>query len=896
MGIRLFDVRKGEGRTALLRFAALLLVVITGHTILEAARDALLLAGPGPRALGVVYMTIAVIAWPAAALASRANERLGARGALAGSLVLAAVLPVGLLLARPGPLVSIALYVVSGLIGSIVVPQFWTFVGQALTLAQGRRLFGVIAAAGVLGGVTGSGLAAAALLVLPVRSLLLLAAGMFVVAFAAVLRMQDVGRSPRSARLAPPAARESWSTLRREPLVTRIALSVVVSTATLLALDYCFKSAVARTLPSASIGPFVARYYLALNGLSLAVQVLLGSAIVQRMGVTKAMVLTPLLIVVGAVGVVLGGGALVPVLLLKGVDGALRFSVHRITGELVYLPVPVPVRRRLKPFIDGALARASQTVTGVALLAFGGSWYLSPRPLAVIVGILAASWLAIALRMRRPYLSMLRSAISLRKLDEQENPEPLDLESAQLLVQHLASEDPREVVAVMNALCRRGQVGFVPALVLLHPDETVLAQALEHFGACSRVDWVPMAHRLLADAREGVRLAAARALSMHGALDPERLAGDRSPRVAGYAAVELAMRDRASDALEYPPIASRLGSHEADVATPARLGMLAAIADAPPTRSLSRLLLALGEASSDGAEYGELFARAAGQQKDTRLIARLVDRLGSREGREAIRGALVAFGDEAFESVRWALRDTSRPRRFRIHLPKTLARFGTKRAVEDLLENIETEEDGLVRYKSIRALQRLVVSGPLRIDRPRVEHIAYADLLRHFGLMASLVALDPSPAGAGAGRAAERLLAGLLEDKLRQSLERVFRLLAIAHPRYDFDRLRIATLSGDAFARASAGEFLDTLLRRRDQQGLRSLLHIVADDLPRSERLARAVPLVHGMWPATRDDALAQLEHDRDPIVGALAAACSKPVASGRRRAAGATRGGQFRA
>jgi hypothetical protein len=896
MGIRLFDIRRGEGRTAVLRFAALLLVVITGHTILEAARDALLLAGPGPRALGIVYMTIAVMAWPAAALASRANERFGARGALAGTLLLAAALCVGLLLGGPGPLVSIAVYVVSGLIGSIAIPQFWMYVGQALTLAQGRRLFGVIAAAGVLGGVTGSGLAAAALLVLPVRALILLSAGMFVVAVVAVSRMQDVGRSATVTRRAPPAALESWSAVRREPLVTRIAISIAVSTAALLALDYCFKSAVARSLPSASIGPFVARYYLVLNGLSLAVQLFLASAIVQRMGVTKAIVLTPLLLGLGAVGVFLGGGAMLPVLLLKGVDGALRFSLHRITGELVYLPVPVLVRRRLKPFIDGALARASQTATGLVLLALGGTWVLAPRPLAAVVALLAAGWFGVVVTMRRPYLSMLRSAISSRSLDEQDSPEPLDLESAQLLVQHLASEDPREVVGVMNALCRRGQVGFLSALVLLHPDETVLAQALEHFGASNRVDWVPMALRLLADSRERVRLASARALSMHGSLDPERLAADASPRVRGYAAVAVALRDGAEDALEQSSIATLLASHDADAAIRARLGMLAAIADARPARSLSRLLLALGDESNDGVEYTELLARAAGKQRDARLIPRLVDRLGSREGREAIRASLVAFGDEALESVRWALRDTSRPRRFRIHVPKTLARFGTKRAADHLLENVETEEDGLVRYKSIRALEWLVSSGRVTVDRARVERIAYADLLRHFHVLACRFALDPAPPQA-AGRPAERLLAGLLEDKLRQSLERVFRLLAIAHPRDDFDRLRIATLSGDPFARASADELLDALLRRHDQQALRLLLRIVADDLPRAERLARAAPLVHRNWPATRGEALAQLERDRDPTVLALAVACAKPpVASGRRRAADARLGGPFRA
>lgn len=199
--VRLFDVRDGEGRAALLGFAALLLLVITGHTVLEAARDALLLVGPGPRALGAVYIAIAVLTWPAAGLAARASERFGSRRSLGGTLAVAAGLAVGLFLVPASTPSAMAVYVASGLIGSIVVPQFWTLAGKVLTVGQSRRLFGLIAAAGVLGGVLGSGAAAAVLLVLPVRALLLVSAGVFVMAGAALLR---VGNDERSDPRGPP--------------------------------------------------------------------------------------------------------------------------------------------------------------------------------------------------------------------------------------------------------------------------------------------------------------------------------------------------------------------------------------------------------------------------------------------------------------------------------------------------------------------------------------------------------------------------------------------------------------------------------------------------------------------------------------------------------------------
>jgi hypothetical protein len=300
--------------------------------------------------------------------------------------------------------------------------------------------------------------------------------------------------------------------------------------------------------------------------------------------------------------------------------------------------------------------------------------------------------------------------------------------------------------------------------------------------------------------------------------------------------------------------------------------MLAAIGDAPPTPALARLLLALGAGASAAAEHTELLARAAARQRDARVIPCLVERLASRDGREAVRAALVAFGDDGLDAVWWALRDARRPRSFRIHVPKTVARFGTQIAAEHLLENVETEEDGLVRYKSILALEILVGQRRVTVDRARVERLAHAALVRHFRVLGARVALDEPTADAPC--TAERLLAGLLDDKARQSLERAFRLLAIAHPREDFRRLRIACLSDDPYTRANAGELLDALMRRRDEQGLRALLRLVTDDLPASERAARAARLLaHGV-PTAREAALAALAHDRDATVAALARLC----------------------
>jgi AAA family ATP:ADP antiporter len=593
-----------------------------------------------------------------------------------------------------------------------------------------------------------------------------------------------------------------------------------------------------------------------------------------------ALVITPSLLVFGAVAALVGGGALPGVLFVKGIDGSLRYSLNRATGELIYLPVPLTARQRAKPLIDGALARTAQTVTGAALLALGGTSLLGPRPLAAIVAALAAGWLAIVVTMRRPYLSLLRSAVTSGSFEASESPGPIDLETAQLLVRRLASEDPLEVEGAMRVLSRRGRAGFIPALVLLHQDEGVLVQALETFGESSRSDWFVPARRLLGDPREAVRVAAARALARHEQLDPASLADDVGARARGYAAVRMALRETSTGIMEQTAVASLL-EQRGEAGESARLGLLAAIVDAPPTPRVSELLRVLANEPRGSREKTELLAGAAARQQDRALVPLLVASLAVREGREAVRAALVAFGDPALEEVRRTLRDPASPRRLRLHMPKTLARFATKRAGEYLLSEIEREEDGLIRFKAIRALRVLVTGRRIFVDRVRTERLACADLEKHFRHLALRRVLE---APAEPASATTLLLDELLREKAAHALERAFHLLQIAHPRQGVHHAYIACWSKDPYARANAAELIDALLRHRDQQRLKALFRLATDDLNLGDRVERARALVVPL-PRTRAEGLDALVSGDDTMLVALGRRLQAPR-EGRRVAA----------
>lgn len=873
---RLVEVRRGEWRALGLAFATLLLLM-TAHTALETARDALVLTKVPARALGIVYVAAALCALPAVKLASRVAARFGARRALAGGLVTAAAVLVVLFVLPMNLVASLAVYTTSSLIGAVIVPLYWSLLATIFNVAQARRLLGIVGAAGVLGGALGSTTAATLLLVLPTRGLLLASSVELLFVFAIILASVPTGdRGPPPMEAGILRSDRVAADLRGEPFVRRIALLVAVSVATGLLLDYLFKWTMARTVPQAQIAGSVARYYAYLNGLSVFAQVFFTGALVRRIGVASTMVVTPLLLVLGGVAALATAGGLAAVLALKSLDGALRNSVHRITMELLYLPVPRAVQVRVKPFIDGAVARVTQAVLGALLLGLGVANCLSSRLLTGSVFAASAVWLAVALTTRGAYLGMLRRAVTGESMAGPDL-DPLDLDSAETLVERLADEDRLVVLGAMNALARRGHGRLIPALLLLHEDEAVQVRALGIFAASEREDWVSRGRRLLSDPRRSVRTAAARALAMRGRLKAGDVAGDADPRLCAYAALHQSLSSGDKDPLDDPLVAEQLDRPGVE-GEEARLGLLDVIVDAKWNDRVSRLLMELESRAANSREWTEGLAKAAAFQEVRALIPHIVSRLVLGETREIVRAALVSFGRPALEELWVALLDPTRERRLRVQLPNTLARFGTKTAAELLLQCIETERDGLVRYEAIRGLGRLTADGRLAVDRVRVERLAHANLVEHFRLLGLRAPFVTSARPTRGSSTTQSLLVGLLDDKLRQSLERTFRLLKVAHGD-DIRRAQIAIQSKDGRMRANAGEFLDALLRRRDQGPLRELVLLVADDLSMVERVARGAPLARTSPPKTAEEAVRAMIEDTDSTLAALASLHAAAVA-----------------
>jgi len=254
---------------------------------------------------------------------------------------------------------------------------------------------------------------------------------------------------------------------------------------------------------------------------------------------------------------------------------------------------------------------------------------------------------------------------------------------------------------------------------------------------------------------------------------------------------------------------------------------------------------------------------------DERFVPILVRRLSARHGREAVREALVGLGEPAFDALESALCDPETAAQLRLHIPRSLARFGTERAARLLEGCLESEPDGAVRFKVLRGLGHLSSRFSVPIRSEPIERQLRRDLLKHLQLLALWIPLDEHDYRPGV-RDVARLLTDLLADKIRQAAVRSFRLFQLLHPEEDARRIFIALQSADRRERANALEFMDALALEGDDE-VRQLLRVVADDLPPREKVSRTEQLL-GLRPHSAEAAIEYLLNEPELGLVALAA------------------------
>jgi HEAT repeat protein len=747
-----------------------------------------------------------------------------------------------------------ALYVWTGLVGTLAGVQFWLMLGELYTVTQAKRVYKLIGAGSVLGAVAGAAAARYVAGTFEAQYLVLASAGALALTAVgpALVAGRPPGGAPRSVApvhgsglgFAPIV--QSLKVLRGNLYVRSLAGLVLISTVALTLADYVFKSTVARTIPAEQLGTFLATYYMVLNVVALSVQLLLMGWVLRHFGLHRALWVLPVLLFTGAAGMVFGGG-LAAALVLKGADGSLRYSLHRTSLELLFVPLPDGLRARAKPLIDvlgqrGGQALASMLILSQLELGRGRTF------LAAAAAALCVAWVAWATDLKRHYLELFRAALREGMLARGAELPELDLGSLETLFLALNSEDDNEVVGAMDLLAEEGRGHLIPALILYHPSPAVVLRALEVFSRSGRTDFMPIAARLADHAEPEVRAAALRARwtvqreerPLREALhDPSTLV--RATALSGLFSSGWATEDDRRALAEL----RQSGSREE------RRALVQAIR-LQPSAAFEDLLVQF--ADDPDVQVQALAATAMGALRSPRFLPVLLPMVAERDVRRAAREALLAIGAPALHFLDESLADHQLPHELRRHLPRTISRFPPREAAAVLLRHLTTETDGMVRFKILRGLGHIAAehhevpldTGVLRAATTRTLEAAFrlahwADVLRE-GAREDAARATPG----------HELLVTLLRDKQVHTIERVFRLLGLLHRDEDFESIYRGLRNRNAKVRAGSREFLENLL----EPPLREAVLAVVDE--GGVALAGAGPFYQPS-PMQYDDVLARI-------------------------------------
>jgi AAA family ATP:ADP antiporter len=301
-----------------------------------------------------------------------------------------------------------------------VVSIFWSLMADLFRPSQAKRLFGFVAVGGTIGAVVGSSVTAFLAARVGPANLLLVSAGILVVAMTTARRLMvtvernrvdDDPRRPPTAQIEQPVGGGVFDGIRTVfssgyllGIVGYMLLYTV--TATILYFQQAeivqasFADRAARTV-------FFARVDLAVNGLTAITQIFFTGRIVRRIGVALALATLPLVCVLGFVAV-----GITPTLVAIAVFQVLRrssnYAIARPCREMLYTVIPRDAKYKAKNFIDTFVYRFGDQVgawsyTGLGALGLGAA------AISMVAAPLAGVWLVVGLWLGRQQQKRARS-------------------------------------------------------------------------------------------------------------------------------------------------------------------------------------------------------------------------------------------------------------------------------------------------------------------------------------------------------------------------------------------------------------------------------------------------------------------------------------------------------
>ena len=866
MLLRRLGLERGEGRRTGLMFGYIFLV-IAALLIVKPVRNSLFLKAFGPEKLPYAFILVALVSGLVAFGYARLARRFALDRLIGWWVLFCTVCLLGSwVLLRNGYQAGwfiYSFYVWAAIFGVISASQFWLMANYVFNAREAKRIFGLLGAGGISGGIFGGYLTRYLAPVLGTEQLLLLCVGFLWICLV-FLRLVWRRRGERSSQDSVAEQRREASASGSDNPLTLILqsrhltyMAVLVGTGVIVAslVDYQFNTIASRSIPDEDqLTAFFGFWFSNLSLGALAIQIFFTGRVLRRVGVGASLYFLPGAVFVGAL-TVLFVPSLGSAVLIKLCEGGFKQSINKAGLELLAVPIPVWIKNQTKTVIDVFVDNAATGIAGALLVLLTITLGLGVRHISLVIVTFIIMWGVFILFAQREYVNSFRLAIEKRHIDTEDPTINLDDASVFRIIQRvLEGNNARQILYILQMAENASYDRMAPFFERLihHSSSPVKAQVLRMARNTSEADLDEAAQMLVRYPDADVRVQAVGYLCSRAA-DPiialETFLQDEDLGVQTAAIVAAAEEHRRDESARrqidivssyrevfVSPQREALSPTE-ETLLKVRAAEVIGIARMPDLYVFLHELL-----QEEDVEVLRESLTSAGKVRAPEFVPELIRHLGTRPVRRYARSALARYGEEIVDDLAARLSDSEESDDVVRGVVRVLGMIESQRSADILLARADSQDLEL-RFQVIRALSALRTHFPdLRFDTDRVEALIIAEVKEYCNLLvARCQHRDTGDQAEGDPeiRPAQNLLGKAIRERIDRNFERIFLLLGLKYPPKDVQNAYRGILSRRPQLQANAIEFLDNLL----DHPLRRYILLAVEQTTGEERIQDLSPL-----------------------------------------------------
>lgn len=837
-----FDIREGELRRALLMQLNIFLLIST-LLIIKPTINSLFLTNVGIDKLPLAFILVAASAGIIMSFYSRWLRKHSLQKIISYTLLISvAFVAVFALLLRLNYIESWVLYlfyVWVAIFGVLSASQFWIFANIVFNAREAKRLFGLIGSGAITGGIFGGYLASILAPIMGSENLLFV--GVFLL-LSCIFVNRAIWRSPELASISFHRHKMRLDKLAEKPIrlirnsrhLTYLAIITVFAVLVARLVDYQFSAiSSSRIADEDELTAFFGFWFSNFNIVSLLIQLFLTRKIVGVFGVGISLYILPAGLLIGALTILFLPG-LWSAVFIKSADGSLKQSINKSAIELLALPVPTEIKNQAKTFIDVVVDSFATGLSGIILITLVNGLNLPIWVISITIILLVLGWFYFATKVRREYILLFKR--KLKQFSHEGSPPEINISDATVyggISKVLEKGSSKQILYVLRQTADIHHDKLFGSLrnLLKHDHPAIRAEALRRLYHYKSENLINEVNLMVHDNDYQVKVAAIEYLIAHSHQREREIIAkyinDRDYRVSGATALSLV-----NEAKDNPELKSQF---ELDKLIRERMGRLNITSD--PEEGKFRkinLLRIIGNAGipqyyaviqeylkSDEPEIQNQAILSAGNTLDPVFIPEIFTCLRQQGTRESALLALASYGTAILKHLEEEI-NRPEPDFFIIHsFPDVLEKIGTQKSVNFLFGLLDFE-DPVVRSGALESLTKLKLKFPhLIFNKKQIINSILDEAKLFLETLSALYVQQKDISETTTVKdsdspdvqfEARKKLSILLEQRLDDNLDRIFKLLELKYPPDDIDTVYKNIKSDKSDLRVNAIEFLDNLL------------------------------------------------------------------------------------